>query len=718
MRLRDLIRDRVVGLYALLTLVFFHEPLTTKTFFFRDVYQFFYPKRLLLADALRAGTFPLWDPFTNGGQPFLATPNNGAFHPSNLLYAVMPTIVAFNFILVFHIFLCAVAAYWLARVVGLSRVAAFVVGIAYAFAGVTLSGGNLCAWLLAFPWIPLTIGLAHRALRDGRRMLPAAIAASMPLYAGMADLTALLFVLLFAWIATVRVRASLRRRLIVAAFVLIGAIGLTLLVTLPATSVISQSPRGVVKRTFESFTVWSVHPRRLPELIVPQFFGPTDTINNYWGAPWESEGFPLVLSIYFGVPLLLLAIFGAMRCRDDVEVPRVALILCAFVPILLALGQYLPGFRFIYEYVPLVTLFRYPVKVLTIALLPIALLAGCGVERVTAKSGAIGALIALALLAAIALTTPSHPTLPMSFAHAFIATAVFIAVMFVPRRDLALAALVTLDLFVAGYRVNAYAPRSLYDEPPLAAAVREVAGPMRFYSAPKPTIVRAPSNDIRWLAHSQIATLNDYNAATFGIPVVFHTDYDSLASVRMTRIGDYVRRVPWDRRKPMLDRAGVRAILTLDEIRLPGIVEIARNDSPSGTLHLYENRDATPARFIGRCGRASVMLVRRELNAQRFAVDAPCDGRVIFAEPHYDGWSATIDGVATPHIRADYAFTSVDVKRGRHVIDRTYFPPRLIAGLLGTLITFVVLLLIDLWSGGARPADDGGPVPTAPREIA
>jgi len=616
MRLRELVRDRAVWLYAAITAVFFYQPLTTKTFFFRDLYLFFYPKKVLLAAALREGTFPLWDPFTNGGQPYLAMPQCAALHPSNVLYAILPTIVAFNLIPVLHVFFCAVAAYWLGRVVGLSQPAAFTAGIAFAFAGVTLSGANLAAWLLVLPWFPMTLGLLHR-----RSFVAASFAAAMPLFAGMAELTGFLFVLVLVWNG---------RRAGATALVLAGAIGLSLVVTLPATSVLAQSSRAKVQRTYESFSSWSVHPRRLPELVIPQYFGPTNTLDDrdYRGRRWETNGFPYVLSIYFGLPVLLLAAFGALGRLEHVEVPRRALAAVAAIALLLSLGRYLPGFRLIFDYVPFVSLFRFPVKAIVLALLPIALLAGCGVERAGGRR---------ALLAAV----------------------------------------VTVDLLAAGWPVNAYAPRSLFDEPPIAAAVRAVIGPLRLYSAPHPLVVDAPTNEIRWLAQRQLATLSDYTGTTFGIPVVYHTDYDQLAPYGIAQLSRAVRRMPLSQAKPLLDAAGVRAIVTLE----------------NGAPRLYVNRDAYAARFEGACGRAPVRLLRRELNAARYELDAPCGGRVVFAENHYDGWRATVDGRETPHARAGIAFTSVAVPRGRHTIERRYFPPRFLAGAAGSLLTALALLL-------------------------
>jgi diamine N-acetyltransferase len=646
-RLRDLHRERAVWLYAALTALFFHKPLTTETFFFRDLYGFFFPKKVLLASALRSGTFPLWDPFTNGGQPYLATPTYAALHPSNVLYAVLPPVAAFNIIIVVHFFLCAAGAYWLARVIGLPRIAAFAAGAAFAFAGVTLSSANLL-WVLALPWIPLTIGLAHRALREGRSIVPAAFTAAMPLFGSLPEAAVMLFVTLFVWMAAMR-GVSMKRRAAALLVVVVGAIGLSLVVTLPATSVVAQSSRGGEKRSWESFTRWSVHPRRLPELIVPQYFGPTDTLDDrdYRGRRWESGGFPLVLSIYFGAPLLILAVAGAMRpAPDGIDAPRVALALLALGALLLSLGCYLPGFRFLYDSVPLVTMFRYPVKALLMVLLPVALLAALAIASVAER-----------------------------------------------RSAALLAAMVAIDLLAAGARVNAYAPRSIFDEPPIASMVRRTIGPLRLYSAPRPLVVRAPENHVRWLAMSHLTTLNGVPATTFGIPVAFNTDIDQLAPRAIVQLGARLQRLSWSGKKPILDAAGVAAILTPEDIRVPGIVEVARFDTLAGPLRLYRNDGPKPARFAGPCAGAA-RLVSRDLNGARYESASPCAGHVVFAETHYDGWRVTVDGDAVEPVRANVAFTAVKVPAGRHAIERRYAPPRFAAGLAGALATAVLLLLL------------------------
>ena len=187
-------------------------------------------------------------------------------------------------------------------------------GAAFAFCGYTLSTINLTPLLLGLPWIPMTLGLTHRALRDKRSLAPAAIAAAMPLFGAAAELTAMLFVTLIVWVAFARIEVSKRTRVLALAVVMFFAVALSLVQTLPATSVIAQSSRNA-KRSYDAFSSYSVHPKRLPELIAPQYLGDTGSMDEsrYHGHQLESRGFPYILSLYLGAPLLLVAL--ARRTR-------------------------------------------------------------------------------------------------------------------------------------------------------------------------------------------------------------------------------------------------------------------------------------------------------------------------------------------------------------------------------------------------------------------
>jgi hypothetical protein len=755
MRLRELVRDRGVALLALVTLVFFWRPLTTQTFYFRDLYRLFFGRRAFLADALRSGVVPLWDPFLNGGQPFLAEPSNFAFHPSNVLLVLLPTVFAFNLVLVLHVFFSAVAAYWLARTLKLGAVPAFICGMVYGYCGFTLSAANLIPILLGLPWIPMTIGLAHEAVRKRRSLVPAAFAAAMPLFGAAAELTAMLLLTLAVWLFAVRCGAG-RRRLVLFFAIALGAAGLSLLVILPATSIMQQSSRDT-GFTYRAFSSWSVSPARLPELVIPGFFGDTDTMvsTGYWGLRHESNGYPYIISLYFGIPALLLAGLGAITGTKRTPIPARALAILAVCAVISSLGRHLPGFRQMFDAIPALATFRYPVKLQMAALLPVALLAALGAalalrsRTLRHRTATVAILLAAVLLAtalAIAFSGgfraafcsffdfPIPDTRPARLAEMFfhaalasggLALALWLTTRARRRGAFVLACVVAVDLLVAGVPVNDFAPRQIFDPPPLARRVRELIGLGRFHSQDRPVRVQAPDDDLVWLARWQIQSLNSYTAAAFGIPVVFHDDFDSLAPREIARLGKAMKNLEWERRLTLLRRAGVTVFLATERVagaRVAGVI-------PAGERPLVLHTLASPVgRFVSRvvpardrteagnlvakatdlssvvlentapqsgCGTAELRLLSRSLSSARYVVEAPCDGYVVFAENHYDGWTATIDGRPAPLQRADYAFTSVAVGAGRHVIERRYFPPRLLAGAIGSCVALLLLLLAD-----------------------
>jgi hypothetical protein len=738
MTLRQAAREREWLLLAAVIIVVFHRTLTTGTFFFRDIYELFIPNAMFLARSLHAGMFPLWDPRFHGGIPF-TSPANSPFYPVNILYSILPPLGAFNLIVVAHVVFASLAAYWLARVLGLSRRAAVVAGAAYALSGVLLSTLNLVPIALAMPWVPLTIGWGAGGRR--RELALAALCAAMPLLAGAAEVTAMMFVVLAVWRtgdSPVRTGAGacppLRRRVLALAFIAFFAAAIALVQLLPGIEMMRNSSRSL-RRDFTSFSMWSVDPRRLPELVIPQFLGRTDALDEseYWGNRIESNGFPYILSIYFGALVLLLAIAGAVVPRD--AIPRRTLVALALLSLALAMGRALPFLRIVYEIFPPVAIFRYPVKALIASLVPLSLLAASGfaaLEEGNERARRIVlygacAVIALIVIFAPLFAAPLDPIVrPMLFRRmlqpVIVLALAIVALQF--RRADAIAALVVLDLAIAGSGVNAVAPRSLFDEPPVARVVRQLAGDGRFTHVAEPFAIdlRAPSDDVRHLARFKLETLDGYTAATFEIPVIFHTDYDGLAPLAISRLTSDLSKLHWRDRIPIFAVAGVRALMTSDQLRAPGVVPAFRFMSADGKWRfIYTIPTGAMARFVSRvefvpdvdamrrriesgfdpstlilignhatvagCGSAPVLSgapAPPPAGAGRIVIDAPCDGYVLLAQSYDPDWR--------PGIRADYAFAAIPVRAGHNVIARRYVPAAFYAGLVGSIAALLILI--------------------------
>jgi uncharacterized membrane protein YfhO len=81
-------------------------------------------------------------------------------------------------------------------------------------------------------------------------------------------------------------------------------------------------------------------------------------------------------------------------------------------------------------------------------------------------------------------------------------------------------------------------------------------------------------------------------------------------------------------------------------------------------------------------------------NTLQASLDAPADGLAVFLEPHFPGWSATVDGVPAAIERADYLFMAVPVKAGRHALRLSYFPSRLLPGIAVAVLAAALLVLL------------------------
>ena len=63
--------------------------------FWRDTQRFFYPFKLAIAERLRRGELPLWDPWTESGASVLGQLTPGLWHPATLLYLARLITVVF-----------------------------------------------------------------------------------------------------------------------------------------------------------------------------------------------------------------------------------------------------------------------------------------------------------------------------------------------------------------------------------------------------------------------------------------------------------------------------------------------------------------------------------------------------------------------------------------------------------------------------------------------
>lgn len=635
--LRAILTEKELWILILLGILYFYRPLFLgETFFYRDLCLHYLPRKQLFIDLINIGEWPLWDPYLHGGQPFLANISNLVLYPSNFLYLLFPLLRAFTLDIVLHVIFCAVGAYLLARTLGLQPVSSFITGIFYGFCGYTLSLINVLIRLLAISHLPFLLLFWHLYLLERRKRWFAitAMVGTVQVIVGAPEITLMSLLFLLGWAFFYPYPYKSTPQLIILwLFLVIFIAGLSSIQIFPTIEVVLQSSRGQ-GLDYASFSTWSLHPKRLPEIFFPGFLGRTDRLQNYWGEKIEENQFPYILSIYSGCLAIALTFMGGLhnKSNEDILSLRVRrfLLLLLILAILLSLGRFLPGFYLFYQYVPLVQAIRYPIKFLAAGILPIALLIGYTSEvhfggRKPAWTPTwkilMGLWLIFTLLLAFTLTFllsnsfASHfqefffgqsgensawQSLALSFIHT--STIWLLVTLTYQYRQLKvrdwqhsiLAGILIVDLFLSGKAVNPYAPEEFFtDVPDAVQIIHKEIGEGRLFRTIDPAnlILKFPSDDFFWKYRWSLEALNFYLAVFYRIPVIFHDDYDGLAQRQLMSLKALIYLLPWEQKLPLLSAGGVTLILTTENLSIPGLQHIAtiptRSDVP---LFLYRNQ--------------------------------------------------------------------------------------------------------------------------------
>ena len=340
-----------------------------KIYFFRDHPFFFLPMKASVARALRAGTFPFWQPEFSLGIPFFETWQPALLYPPTLIFLLAPFPQSYNLFLAFHLFAAALGAYLAAlRLLGCRRTA-LCAAILFAFGGTTISMINLLNLLQAAAWAPWSL-LCFAALLGGgqrtRRWWIALVGIfTLQLLAGgpeivLMELTLLAFYA--AWTSGQRGERKLVRDLFTGLLLPFAmSCALASVQILPTADFMGRTSR-LSGMEVEGTLGFSLKPIALYNLLLPRdyvdpegFFGQKGVIDA--GYPGAEFSFPYFLSLYHGcifLPLCAAWWIGLGRRRRLLAAGAGIVVLVAAsvgaipgaVDWLKESGFLLPGFRY------------------------------------------------------------------------------------------------------------------------------------------------------------------------------------------------------------------------------------------------------------------------------------------------------------------------------------------------------------------------------------
>ena len=282
----------------------------------RDATMTFLPIKQYMIERLRGGELPEWFPYDALGRSFLGAAITGVFHPSTLLYFVLPAADALRVSALLACLLAAGGAFWLGRHLGFSAAGALLAGAAFACSGYVVSMTENIQYLYGACLIPLFVLALDKALANGAGWTVglAVLWASVLLNGDIQTGYYLGFVaLLWAIMRTPRPLTQILGTLSLTALLAALLAGIQLG---PALSVYWH---GNVRHSpfFQEYALqWSTHPLRLLTMLawpVSTEADLGDVMDVFFGGPDMS---PWAESLYLGVPVLGLALLGAGRRRD------------------------------------------------------------------------------------------------------------------------------------------------------------------------------------------------------------------------------------------------------------------------------------------------------------------------------------------------------------------------------------------------------------------
>ncbi len=341
-----------------------------------DVTQFFLGLMGVLTAALREARLPVWNDLWGYGFPGIGESQMGVYYPPHLLlYGLLPTEYAYVASLLVHTFWGALGAWWAARRFGVTPIGSSLAAFAYATSGFFVihmphpwgyTTGCWMPWAWGLAWSLLTAqtaGLAFRLLLLSLVL----VLQVLPGHFQLAFLTQIGIVLMAAWSVLESWLWSSRgdeqvtngagfgkpRPVVAIAACLIAMFPLAAMQLWP-TARLARLASG--QRDFDYLSDFSATPLHMVNYLAPGLFHGSRLWRPIIWDPFHTS--PEEQLGYVGLVPLFLAILVIVREFGRDRSVRV-LAVVAGVTLLLSLGPYIPGFRFLIQ-LPGFSFFRAP----------------------------------------------------------------------------------------------------------------------------------------------------------------------------------------------------------------------------------------------------------------------------------------------------------------------------------------------------------------------
>jgi hypothetical protein len=726
---------RATTLLAIPALLFFYPFLVGNTPFVGDTTYSFQPWLSYAAQEIQAGRFPLWNPYSACGEPFLANPQTMLFNPLAIVFWIFPFPLANNLFLFLSQTLLYFFTYFLARRwirdsnhrVGSSHTPAVLAALAFTWGGYAVSQWEFPSATGALAYLPLffLFGISQGwAALAATTFLALSTGYIQFVYYGV-------FLSLAGAIYAARTPAG-KTRLSPFAFWTI-AIGTGTLITL-AQILPSWETAGQSLRTTMTVAETRLHlltPLFLVKLWIPWITNPVAL--GFQSPPFGAEFWPIqrswLTTLFLGTPVVLLSFVGLWLSGFR---KTVALGLIATVSGILAFGiepffgwarALVPGFHYMTHFsnasvMGLLCLVLWATegaqprrgRNILLAFVTLALLTA---SLSLSLSAPLRAYVLNALLGLTSLTPAQDQWVVEAGGISAAATLCFVGVwlFFRHKRWAVLWCFTLLELWALGRTLQPTGPTTLFHRP-LALAQMMTDSPHRFSISPETMKGTKPMGGTNLVEgyHS----LREAFYPNISLPYRVHHTW-SYEVFGFTNFAEFRRRIPsLPGKSTAFDFLGGSLIMSTHPLPPPSTLLARRENAllysrPTAlqrvtvvptAVGLPDAKERLDYLF-GPWDPLKEVVLETEVTQQKgtpqltFWRDEP--GRVtaqgegkgwlVHSGISYPGWEAYVNGKRTPLLRANHAFQAVATPEREWNVKFIYRPHLFRLGLLITLIT-------------------------------
>lgn len=646
-----------------------------------DTRDAFFPWRYFIGSCVNEGLFPLWNPYLFCGYPFFADPLSGAFYPIALLLGAVTgySIQMLNVEFLLTVIAGSAGMYKLLRSFFCDAGASSFGAVCFATCGLFVGNAEHLPWVVSVAWLTWfawSYRMMVTQLKYGYGIL-CAIFLYLVLTGGYPA-----FLFISGYIVAVAFVALLAKRdrqtivrlvalhlMIVAVFAVLS--GVVVISFAEARQYINRGG-GVTlaKANMGAFT---------PQAMV-SFLAPFLTVGDF--TLWKTD---ISLSNgYFGIVALVLLCCAIPREKKYWGVWTIS-ILC----LLVSFGPYLPLRGWLYRFVPLMNLFRFPAIFRAFFLMGVILLASVAANRILKNPNrhrkrlmAVSGMLVLGFSGALIIEIARHG-IKGNYLLFFREPGKFIGKVTFHERVIVQSAIQILVLaslwFVARYRQSKFlkAPVLLL----LCAADMWAATQLNLFA----TVVN--DDKLTKIADGIRKQPNDFPLPAATQPVWQNRDglQDGLEPL-WSNLGVFKRRVSPDGYDPFMLKA------------YDSLETFWGRDSVWGNPVAYLCHDVAelsavtqlPAKHVAAVDRARYKEIKGKLSEQaagdklwiekfepgdvRLGTRTAGTAIVVLQQADYPGWGVWVDGRRKNHFKSAYTNISVMVPGGQHEVVYKFMP--------------------------------------------